>query len=80
MQKDPEVKEKTLSLFNEWTKYVAEMRLRQEYETIKGFLIVRKLSRWENTGVKKQLPNLMNKMLYNVMFQLRMSCYKKRIF
>ena len=50
-RKDSEVKEKTLSLFNEWTKYVVEMRLRQEYETIKGFLIMEQLA--EDFGVDK---------------------------
>jgi len=36
-------------LFHEWTKYVVVMRLRQEYETIRGFLVVEKLA--EELGV-----------------------------
>ena len=38
-------------LFREWTKYVVVMRLRQEYETINGFLVVEKLA--EELGVDR---------------------------
>ncbi len=39
------------SLFLEWTRHVVEMRLRQEYETIEGFLIVHRLA--EEMGVEQ---------------------------
>jgi radical SAM protein with 4Fe4S-binding SPASM domain len=39
------------SVFLKWIRYVVEMRLRQEYETIKGFLIVEKLA--EELGVER---------------------------
>lgn len=38
-------------LFSEWSKYVVKMRLRQEYETIRSFLIIEKLA--EDFGVKR---------------------------
>jgi len=38
-------------LFIEWFDHVVEMRLRQEYETIKGLLIIERLA--ENLGIKK---------------------------
>ena len=37
--KNPEALERLESLFEDWAQHVAEMRLRQEYETIKGFLV-----------------------------------------
>lgn len=49
--KNPAAEGKIQSLFNEWAINVIEMRLRQEYETIKGFLIIDKLA--EDIGVKK---------------------------
>lgn len=39
------------SLFRVWTENVVEMRLRQEYETIKGFLVMESLA--EDVGLKK---------------------------
>ena len=44
--KDPRAKKKLKSVFLEWTKHVIEFRLRQEYETIKGYLILRELCRY----------------------------------
>ena len=44
-RKDPQVKERVQSLFRKWARYVVEMRLRQEYETMKGFLVVEQLSK-----------------------------------
>ena len=38
-------------LFLEWSKYIVQMRLRQEYETIRSFLIIEKLA--EDLGVKR---------------------------
>jgi len=38
-------------LFFEWVDHVVEMRLRQEYETIKGFLVIEKLA--ENIGIER---------------------------
>ena len=49
--KNSGVGDRLQSVFLEWTKHVVEMRLRQEYETIKGFLIVQKLA--EELGVKR---------------------------
>jgi radical SAM protein with 4Fe4S-binding SPASM domain len=49
--KNSGVGDRLQSVFLEWTKHVVEMRLRQEYETIKGFLIVQKLA--EELNVKR---------------------------
>ncbi len=49
-KKEAEVGKKLQSLFRVWAKNIAEIRLRQEYETIKGFLIIEKLA--EEMGVK----------------------------
>ncbi len=49
--KDAGAKDLLESLFLEWTRYVVVMRLRQEYETIKGFLVVEKLA--EELGVDR---------------------------
>ncbi|MEM4243423.1 MAG: radical SAM protein [Candidatus Bathyarchaeia archaeon] len=38
-------------LFSEWAQHIAEMRLRQEYETIKGFLITAALA--ETVGIQR---------------------------
>ena len=38
-------------LFYEWSNYIVDMRLRQEYETIRSFLILEKLA--EDLGVKR---------------------------
>ena len=43
-RKTTEAKENITGLFYEWAEHVVEMRLRQEYETIKGFLIVEKIA------------------------------------
>ena len=50
-RKDPQAKDSLQSLFLEWTENVVEMRLRQEYETIKSYLIVQKLA--EELGVEQ---------------------------
>ena len=39
-KKDSQAKENIQKLFYEWTKHIIEMRFRQEYETIKSFLIL----------------------------------------
>ena len=44
-KRDPKAKEDLQNLFQEWARHVVEMRLRQEYETIRGFLIMEKLAR-----------------------------------
>jgi radical SAM protein with 4Fe4S-binding SPASM domain len=49
-RKDSRAKERLQSLFCEWTRQVVRMRLRQEYETIKGFLIVKQLA--EDLGIE----------------------------
>jgi len=49
--KAPETGKQIQNLFNEWAVHVTEMRLRQEYETIKGFLIIEKLA--EELGTEK---------------------------
>ena len=41
---DPNVKNNIQSLFIEWTIHIVEMRLRQEYETLKGYLIIEELT------------------------------------
>jgi radical SAM protein with 4Fe4S-binding SPASM domain len=43
--KNPEAIEHLEGLFRDWSRYIAEMRLRQEYETIKGFLITAELAK-----------------------------------
>ena len=50
-RKDPEAKDSIQNLFLEWTENIIGMRLRQEYETIKGFLIVKKLA--EELGIER---------------------------
>jgi radical SAM protein with 4Fe4S-binding SPASM domain len=43
--KNPEASEHLESLFTDWSQHIIEMRLRQEYETIKGFLIMAELAK-----------------------------------
>jgi len=43
--KNPEAIEHLEGLFRDWSRHIVEMRLRQEYETIKGFLITAELAR-----------------------------------
>ena len=43
--KNPEAIEHLEDLFKDWLQHIVEMRLRQEYETIKGFLITAELVR-----------------------------------
>jgi radical SAM protein with 4Fe4S-binding SPASM domain len=50
-RKDSEVKGLISSVFLDWTEHVVEMRLRQEYETLKGFLIVERLA--DELGVEQ---------------------------
>ncbi len=50
-RKDSRAKDCLQILFCEWSEHVVEMRLRQEYETIKGFLIVEQLA--EDLGVER---------------------------
>jgi radical SAM protein with 4Fe4S-binding SPASM domain len=50
-RKDPQAVGNLKNVFLEWTENITEMRLRQEYETIKGFLIIEKLA--EETGVEQ---------------------------
>jgi radical SAM protein with 4Fe4S-binding SPASM domain len=42
---NPEAVEHLEGLFNDWSQRIVEMRLRQEYETIKGFLITAELAK-----------------------------------
>jgi len=42
---NPEAMEQLEGLFEDWAQHVAEMRLRQEYETIKGFLVTAELAK-----------------------------------
>jgi len=44
-RKDRRAKDRVQKLFLDWTKQIIEMRLRQEYETMKGFLIVEQLAK-----------------------------------
>lgn len=50
-RKDSEAKDFISSVFLDWTEHVVEMRLRQEYETLKGFLIVERLA--DELGVEQ---------------------------
>ena len=50
-RKDSKADDLIRSLFLDWTEHVVEMRLRQEYETIKGFLIVERLA--DEFGVER---------------------------
>jgi len=43
--KNPEVLQRIDVLFRDWSRHIVEMRLRQEYETIKGFLITAELAK-----------------------------------
>src|SRR3989304_337393 len=43
--KNPEVIKHFEGLFKDWSRHIVEMRLRQEYETIKGFLITAELAK-----------------------------------
>jgi radical SAM protein with 4Fe4S-binding SPASM domain len=54
----PEVVEPLESLFQDWAQSIAEMRLRQEYETIKGLLLMAELAK--TVGVPP-LEDFMNK-------------------
>ena len=42
---DPEASDQLVTLFREWAQHIVETRLRQEYETIKGFLITAELAK-----------------------------------
>jgi radical SAM protein with 4Fe4S-binding SPASM domain len=48
--KNPEAIEHLEGLFRGWSQQIVEMRLRQEYETIKGFLITAELARMEGVS------------------------------
>jgi radical SAM protein with 4Fe4S-binding SPASM domain len=50
-RKDQRAKEGIQTLFREWARHVVEARLCQEFETIKGFLIVEQLA--EELGVER---------------------------
>jgi radical SAM protein with 4Fe4S-binding SPASM domain len=50
-RKDSKTKDSLQSLFLKWVEHVVEARLRQEYETMKGFLIVEQLA--EDYGVER---------------------------
>ena len=50
-RKDHKTKEAIQNLFLKWAEHVVEARLRQEYETIKGFLIVEQLA--EELGAER---------------------------
>jgi len=50
-RKDSQARDSLQRVFLEWTEHIVEMRLRQEYETIKGFLIVKRLA--EELGVER---------------------------
>ncbi len=50
-RKDSGTKEQLQRVFFDWTERVVEMRLRQEYETLKGFLIVERLA--DELGVEQ---------------------------
>ncbi len=43
--KNPEAAETLEGLFRDWSQHIVEMRLRQEYETLKGFLITAALAK-----------------------------------
>ena len=49
-REDSEALDSLQNLFVEWVEHVVEMRLRQEYETIKGFLVIEKLA--EDVGIE----------------------------
>jgi radical SAM protein with 4Fe4S-binding SPASM domain len=50
-RRDRRAKDSIQHMFLEWTENIIEMRLRQEYETIKGFLILKKLA--EELGIEQ---------------------------
>jgi radical SAM protein with 4Fe4S-binding SPASM domain len=50
-KKDSEAKENIQRLYYEWANHIIEMRLRQEYETIKSVLIIEKLA--EDLGIER---------------------------
>ncbi len=43
--KNPEAIEHLEGLFKDWSQHIVEMRLRQEYETVKGFLLTAELAK-----------------------------------
>ena len=45
IKNNPDVKNELQNLFQTWTKYIVKMRLGQEYETIRGFLIIEQLAK-----------------------------------
>jgi radical SAM protein with 4Fe4S-binding SPASM domain len=55
-RKDSLARDRLQSLFRKWAEHVVEMRLCQEYETVKGFLIMKRLA--EDIGLK-QLEKIM---------------------
>jgi radical SAM protein with 4Fe4S-binding SPASM domain len=50
-RRDYEAVNRLKNVFREWAEHVIEMRLRQEYETIKGFLIMARLA--EDIGLER---------------------------
>ena len=56
--KNPEAIEHLDGLFKEWSQLIVEMRLRQEYETIKGFLVTVELA---TTAGLSRLKNAMKR-------------------
>ncbi len=50
-RKNAGARDKLQNLFLKWAKHIIEMRLRQEYETIKGFLIMERLA--EDIGIER---------------------------
>jgi radical SAM protein with 4Fe4S-binding SPASM domain len=56
--KTPEAIKHLEGLFRDWSRHIVEMRLRQEYETIKGFLITAELAK---TGGVSRLQDAMKR-------------------
>lgn len=44
-KKDPRAKEELQNLFQKWAKHIVDIRLLQEYETMRGFLIIARLAK-----------------------------------
>lgn len=54
-REEPTARECLQELFQEWTAAIVEMRLRQEYHTIRGFLIVKELAERLGIGRLRQV-------------------------
>lgn len=85
-KKDSGARDKLQNLFLEWAEHIVEMRLHQEYETIKGFLIMERLAEKIGTERLEETMGLVGKRFgdetvdyaFNVTLEVGMSKEKMR--